>query len=69
MRDHQPDLAERVDRATRSIWVAMARDPATVKRLLAAGGGETWTEVRSRPGFQPWTDDYATVLPLIEWPE
>ena len=69
VRDHQPDLAERTDRATRSIWVAMSRDPATVKRLLAAGGGETWTEVRSRPGFEPWTDDYATVLPLIEWPE
>ena len=66
LRDHDPDEAERRDRATRSIWVAMTRDPAALRQLRATDAG--WDKLRSRPGFQAWTDDYATVLPLIEFP-
>lgn len=65
LRDHEPDTDERIDRATRSIWVAMSKDPETVNRLRRVSEG-AWMPVQSRPGFAPWTDDYATILPLMK---
>lgn len=69
LRNYEPDAAAQADQATHSDWVAMARDPATLARLEAAGGetvgGAAWEPVEARPGFRPWTDDYATILPLL----
>lgn len=66
IRDHEPDASERRERATRSIWVAMARDPRTIARLERLSAPGDWQSLKPRPGFEPWTDDYATILPLIE---
>jgi SAM-dependent methyltransferase len=51
-----------------SVWVAMARDPAALERLKAASGPDLWSELPAFPGFAGWTDDYASILPLLENP-
>lgn len=48
-----------------SQWIALSRNPQTLARLAAAYPG--WTPIAARPGFAPWTDDHASVLPLITW--
>jgi SAM-dependent methyltransferase len=50
-----------------SVWVAMSRDPATVGKLInrdsiVAGG---WRPLMPRAGFTQWTDDFASILPLV----
>ncbi|HZF42252.1 MAG TPA: fused MFS/spermidine synthase [Sphingomonadaceae bacterium] len=65
LRDHEPSEAERTDRATRSVWVAMSKDPEMISRLRRVSEG-AWMPVQARPGFAPWTDDYATILPLMK---
>ncbi len=69
VRDHQPDDEETVARSTRSIWIAMARNPAVIDRLVATGKPEDWEALHGGPQFAPWTDDYATILPLIDLPD
>ncbi|WP_414900336.1 spermidine synthase [Sphingomonas flavalba] len=50
-----------------SVWVAMSRNPASLARLTAlAPAGETrWQPLSATPGFTPWTDDFASILPLL----
>jgi SAM-dependent methyltransferase len=50
-----------------SVWVAMTRDGDTMRRLrIASGAPEHWKPLERRPGFPGWTDDYASILPLLE---
>jgi hypothetical protein len=50
-----------------SVWVAMTRDRQTLEDLkLTSGAPRHWREVETRPGFPGWTDDYATILPLLQ---
>jgi len=49
---------------TSSMWVAMSPSAATIARLEAASPG-IWQPFEGRPGFRPWTDDYASVLPIL----
>jgi spermidine synthase len=50
-----------------SVWVAMTRDQGTMQALLQASGApRTWRKLEGRPGFPGWTDDYASILPLLE---
>ncbi len=51
-----------------SVWIALTRDAAGMERLkIETGGGERWTKLEERPGFEAWTDDYASVLPLLKY--
>lgn len=49
---------------TPSLWVAMSPSPVTIGRLEAANPG-AWQQLDGRPGFRTWTDDYASVLPVL----
>ncbi len=50
-----------------SIWVAMTRDRQRLDELkLTSGAPRRWRKLESRPGFSGWTDDYASILPLLE---
>ena len=49
---------------TASLWVAMSPSAATIARLEAAAPGK-WEKLEGRAGFRPWTDDYASVLPVL----
>ncbi|WP_242181973.1 fused MFS/spermidine synthase [Sphingomonas sp. CARO-RG-8B-R24-01] len=52
------------DAATMSQWIALSRDPATIRLLQARDRG--WLPTRGRSGFVPWTDGYSTILPLVK---
>lgn len=47
----------------RSEWVALSPSRETIDRLVGSGDG--WADLQERHGFEPWTDDHASVLPLI----
>ncbi|RYY35324.1 MAG: hypothetical protein EOP59_15555 [Sphingomonadales bacterium] len=46
-----------------SEWIALSRDRATLDKLIARD--HAWRPLRLYPGFAPWTDDYASVLPVM----
>lgn len=59
--DHHPSLLK--EEETPSTWVIMTRDAWTL--ALVAGEEGEWKTLRQRPGFAAWTDDYASILPLL----
>jgi hypothetical protein len=53
-----------------SVWVALTRNPQTMEDLIAvSGAGTAWRKPKTRPGFAGWSDDYATILPLLKKPD
>jgi len=58
---HQPSVLE--VQATPSVWIALSREPDALSQLAA--GDPDWSILPRRPGFIAWSDDYATVLPLL----
>ena len=66
--DYSPGPLEEGRNLSRSIWVAMARDRDTLMTLRIASGDDAhlWRPLRRRPGFTGWTDDYASILPVLE---
>ena len=51
---------------TPSVWVALSPVEARVRNLDAANPSG-WMAVPTDPDVAPWTDDYATILPVIRW--
>jgi SAM-dependent methyltransferase len=74
MLQYVPEEEEEVLNATISVWIALSRDPATINRLVALSGDDSiyWEVVEPRPGFAGWSDDHASILPIINfrsmWP-
>jgi SAM-dependent methyltransferase len=66
VRRYRPDDAGTARNETGSNWIALSRSPATLGRMIA-GSREQWDPLPQRPGFAPWTDDHASVLPLISF--
>jgi spermidine synthase len=66
--DYMPTQAEQKKNMTISVWVAMARDPDTLLALRISSGDDAhlWKALPGRPGFPGWSDDYASILPLLE---
>ncbi len=46
-----------------SDWIALTRDPSSLAKLLDSDSD--WVPLQPRPGFRPWSDDYATILPVL----
>ena len=46
-----------------SHWVALSRDPRALARLQRMGTG--WVAMKRHPTSGGWTDDYASILPLL----
>lgn len=63
-----PTEGERRENASASQWIAMSDDPATLAALDRAAGRGQWQKLNAKPGFVGWTDDRASILPLIKWP-
>ena len=55
--------------ATLSVWIALSRNPATIERLVGMSGDDSinWTVLETRPGFSGWSDDHASILPIINY--
>jgi len=47
-------------------FVALSSDPAKLKALAEARPDAPWDELRP-PASRVWTDNYASILPFIEW--
>jgi hypothetical protein len=68
--EYDPTEEEKDLNATVSHWVALSRNPQTIRRLVASSGkdGMNWVMLRPREGFSGWSDDHASILPLIRTP-
>jgi SAM-dependent methyltransferase len=58
--DRPPDSEEA---GSISHWIALSRDPDAIRKLRGIGTG--WTALPHYPGYSGWTDDYASILPLL----
>lgn len=67
IRTHRPSALEKRNHAYASQWVALSRDPVALVTLAVEGGEGAWRPLRSRRGFDPWTDGRSSILPLIRW--
>ena len=63
-----------IDDLTGSNWVALAATPDRLQQLTGALRPRreapldgVWVPLKSRPGFERWTDDYASTLPVLMW--
>lgn len=65
-RHYEPDDAARADRASASIWVALSPDAGTLARLVRNGPNGAWTALADNRGFPAWTDDHASILPILK---
>ena len=65
---YEPSIEEVVHNMSISIWIAMSPDPKALQRLEDASGADrrNWVTLRPRPGFAGWTDDHASILPILE---
>jgi hypothetical protein len=66
LRHYRPGEQQKADNHTSSMWIAMSPSKATLEQMVS-GGEANWQAIRPRTGFAPWTDDHATLLPLIRW--
>ena len=64
LRHYRPSPEQIAQQHSSSMWVAMSPSPATIASLEAANPG-SWQKLEGRSGFRPWTDDYASILPVL----
>jgi SAM-dependent methyltransferase len=52
---------------SKSNWIIMARTPERLDAVIAATGSPPadWLPLRERPGMATWTDDFASILPVL----
>jgi len=65
-----PEPIEAAHNMSMSIWVALSPRREAIERLREASGrdGMLWLPLSERPGFRGWTDDHASILPLLaDW--
>ena len=53
--------------ATTSVWIAMSRNPAILEQAVRLSGQDSvhWLPLEAREGFAGWSDDYASILPIL----
>ncbi len=51
---------------TTSIWTLLARSPARLEAAVRTMPPGEWRPARARSGFRLWTDDYASVLTVLD---
>ncbi|MBO9622832.1 MAG: hypothetical protein J7500_08975 [Sphingomonas sp.] len=61
--EYVPSALEELDEATSSDWIALSRDKTVLDRLTAHS--QEWQPLAPWPRFRPWTDDYASVMPVM----
>jgi hypothetical protein len=68
--EYVPNDEEQAMNATVSVWIALSRNPAMIGRLVTLSGGDAqnWSALDTTPGFAGWSDDHASILPIINYP-
>jgi spermidine synthase len=64
LRAFVPSKVEKTLHQTGSRWIALSRDPDTLQRL-ASGHERDYALLEPVAGVTPWSDDYASLLPLL----
>jgi hypothetical protein len=64
-RTKTPDADERALYFAPSDWVVLSPDPKTIAALEQATGPQNWTTLPKADGFERWTDNYGSILPLV----
>ena len=64
-----PTEDEEILNSTVSVWIALSRSQETLDRLLQLSGddSEYWEILPTTPGFSGWSDDHASILPIINY--
>ncbi len=60
---HVPSALERQDEGAVSDWIALSRSPRALAALKAGGTG--WRPLVAEPSFAGWTDDHASLVPVL----
>ena len=65
--DYLPDQQALAAGAGRSIWIALGRSGRTFDQVTALGavGSAPWRPLAAKPGIGAWTDDHASILPVL----
>lgn len=66
LRDYHPAGVEGQRGYAASAWIALSQDPVMIDRLKTASGKNEWRALKPRAGFVAWTDDHASILPLLK---
>jgi spermidine synthase len=63
-----PGAEAKAQNVTMSVWVAMApqEDTLMALRISSAEDAHLWLPLTERKGFPGWSDDYASIIPLLE---
>lgn len=69
MLQYVPTDAEADMNATISVWIALSRNPRILQTLVGLSGDDAghWVRVEPRPGFSGWSDDHASILPILNF--
>lgn len=70
MMQYVPEPAEEERNATISVWIALSRNPEKIARLVELSGADSvyWEALEPTPGFAGWSDDHASILSIINYP-
>jgi spermidine synthase len=68
MRYYHARRIEMAQNYTSSWWVALSHDAPALAALTKASAAEgaLWQPLHARPGFAGWSDDHASILPLLK---
>ncbi len=70
MLDYQPNAEELSMNATISVWIALSRNRDTIDKLVGLSGEDAeWLKIERWPGFSGWSDDYASIIPILRTPK
>ena len=64
-RDYVPSPADAARGDAPSTWLVLTRTPARLAAVRAAAG-EPWLPLDTEPGVPAWSDDFASILPVIK---
>ena len=66
--DYRPTLLEQARNMSMSVWVALApnEDTLLALQISSAEDAHLWRPLVGQTGFAGWSDDYATIIPLLE---
>lgn len=65
--DHSPSMLDIERNANLSVWIALSRSARKIDQLVAASDRTTMFEdLKPRAGFSGWSDDYASIFPLLK---
>ena len=66
VRFYMPTPTEAHDHLGGSMWIMLSPSPATVAVIEAASGADKWDRLPPATSAA-WTDDHASILPIIKW--